>query len=109
MPIPFFNADLLDWWTIILIICVFAVLVVLLVLGQFLKRQPDSQLDPAIVRAFHKRVIAWLTICVLLVVALSMNQVVTVILFGLLSFWALREFITMAGFPIGSRHRPRIP
>jgi len=31
----------------------------------------------------------------MLVVALSLNKIVTVTLFGLVSFWALREFITM--------------
>lgn len=92
---PFFNANLLDWWTTILILCVLIVLVFMLIAGQLLKRQTDSNLDPAIVRSFNKRVIAWLTICVLLVVALSLDRVVTVIFFGLVSFWALREFITM--------------
>ena len=71
------------------------VLALLLLAGQILKRQPESVLDPAIVRTFNKRVITWLTICVLLVVSLLFNRTVTVVLFGLISLWALREFITM--------------
>ena len=85
----------LDKWSIVLVMIVLASLSVLLVLGQFLKRQPESNVDPAIIRNFNKRVTSWLTICVMLVVALSLHKVVTIILFGLVSFWALREFITM--------------
>jgi phosphatidate cytidylyltransferase len=86
---------MLDRWTIALVLIVLASLAVLLLIGQLLKRQPESNVDPAIIRTFNKRVTTWLTICVILVVALSTHKVVTVILFGLVSFWALREFITM--------------
>ena len=86
---------MLDFWTIILVLVVLAVLGVMLFVGQILRRQPESNIDPAIVRTFNKRVTTWLTICVMLVIALSMNKVITVVLFGFVSFWALREFITM--------------
>lgn len=86
---------LLDKWSIVLVLIVLASLSILLIIGQLLKRQPESHVDPAIIRNFNKRVSSWLTICVMLVVALSLNKVVTIILFGLVSFWALREFITM--------------
>ncbi len=85
----------LDRWTVVLVLIVLVSLSILLVVGQMLKRQPESHIDPAIIRTFNKRVTSWLTICVLLVVALLLNKVVTVVLFGLISFWALREFITM--------------
>lgn len=72
------------------------VLALLFLVGQILKRQPESSFDPAIIRTFNKRVITWLTICVLLAVSLlSFGRTVTVVLFGLISLWALREFITM--------------
>ena len=90
------NPDqLFDFWTTLLIIGMLIVLAVLLFVGQVLKRQPESSFDPAIIRTFNKRVITWLTICVLLVVSLLFNRTVTVVLFGLISLWALREFITM--------------
>ena len=89
------NDQLFDFWTTLLILAMLVVLSVLLLAGQVLKRQPESVLDPAIVRTFNKRVITWLTICVLLVVSLLFNRTVTVVLFGLISLWALREFITM--------------
>ena len=91
----FFDFDSLDWTTIILILIVFVVLGALFVAGQILRRQPESNFDKAIIRTFNRRVGAWLTICVMLVVALCLSKVVTVIFFGILSFWALREFITM--------------
>ena len=81
---------------VILVLIVLVSLTVLLLVGQVLKRQPESNFDPAIIRNFNKRVTSWLTICALLVVALLLqSKVITVILFGFVSFWALREFITM--------------
>ncbi|MFK7768083.1 MAG: phosphatidate cytidylyltransferase [Mariniblastus sp.] len=86
----------LDRWTVLLVLCVLVTLTVFMVIGQFLKRKPESHVDPAIIRNFNKRVSSWLTICVILVVALlSQTTVVTVVLFGFVSFWALREFVTM--------------
>lgn len=94
-PVSEPGTSLLDTWTVILVLVTLVTLGGLRIMGHFLKRQPESHLDPAIVRTFNKRVTSWLTICVVLVVALMMNKVVTVVLFGLVSFWALREFITM--------------
>ncbi len=94
-PLAQFTSDLLDTWTIALVLVVLTTLGILLFIGQMLKRQPESHFDPAIIRTFNKRVSSWLTICVVLVVALLLDKVVTVVLFGLVSFWALREFITM--------------
>ncbi len=103
LAIRFFKLDnwlaqsLLDnEHTILLVALTIIFLTVLLAIGQFLKRQPETNFDPAIIRTFNKRVVASLTMCVVLVVALlAPTNVLTVILFGLISFWALREFITM--------------
>lgn len=92
---PAQQAKMLDKWTIVLVLIVLVSLTVLLFVGQILKRQPESHVDPAIIRNFNKRVTSWLTICALLVVTLLLHKTVTVVLFGLVSFWALREFITM--------------
>ena len=91
----FMEFNSLDTRTVILVLAVLVSLTVFLFVGQILKRQPESNFDPAIVRTFNKRVSAWLTICVFLVVTLLCHEVVTVVLFFLVSFWALREFITM--------------
>lgn len=90
------NENLLsDYRTIILLSGLLAVLTIFAVVGQFLKRQPESFIDPAIMRTFNNRVFAWLTICLMLTVAMLFDRWVTVTFFGLISFWALREFITM--------------
>lgn len=89
------SAPLLDPSSLVLVLIAMVTLTLLMLVGQYLKRQPESHVDPALIRNFNKRVTSWLTIFVLLVVALLLNKIVTVVLFGLVSFWALREFITM--------------
>lgn len=84
-----------DYPTLILLVGLLAVLAVFAFAGQILKRQPESHIDPSIIRTFNNRVFAWLTICLMLTVAMLFDRWVTVVFFGLISFWALREFITM--------------
>ncbi len=77
----------------------FASVVVLLLLvatvvGRALGRQGQWGLDPAAIDAFNRRVRSWWIICTLLAIAL-LSKVITVTLFGLISFAALREFITL--------------
>lgn len=70
-----------------------------------MQRRSNSNLDPAIVQAFHRRVGGNLTICLVLAVSLlvgktffgawGVEKVVLVVFFCLVSFWALREFITL--------------
>ncbi len=60
-----------------------------------LRRRTDSGIDPAIVETFWLRIRAWWIFCAVLVTALVIAKTVTVILFWLISFWALREFITL--------------
>jgi phosphatidate cytidylyltransferase len=74
---------------------------VLLLLGaatglvQFLKRRPDISVDPAIVETFRYRVRAWWILFAVLIAAFFMGTITTVVLFCVLSFWALREYITL--------------
>jgi phosphatidate cytidylyltransferase len=64
-------------------------------IGQLLKRSPDSGLNPAVVQSFNQRIRGWWTMCCLLAAAFWFTEAATVTLFGLISFWALREFITL--------------
>lgn len=73
-------------------------------IGQFLKRQPESGLNPAAVEAFNNRVRGWWMMCCLLAAAFGFAPAATVALFGLISFWALREFITLTPTRLGD-HR----
>ncbi len=63
--------------------------------GQILRRQTDPRFDPAVIEQFNLRVRAWWLMCSVLAAAFLLGQTATVILFFLLSFWALREFITL--------------
>jgi len=62
--------------------------------GQWLRRQTSWGLDQRTVKAFNSRVQAWWFFSVVLALAFF-NPNLTVILFGCLSFWALREFLTL--------------
>jgi phosphatidate cytidylyltransferase len=64
--------------------------------GRYLRHQPTESVNPALVRRFRQRLNAWWLMCAILVFGLLLQPVGTVVLFGLVSFWALREFITMA-------------
>ena len=102
--LDYFSSDLLDKTAGILIAVVLGVLAVLMLAGKYLKRQPESKFDAAIVGKFNQRLQFWFMICALLAVSLFLGTIPTVILFGLLSFWALREFITMTPTRLGD-HR----
>lgn len=84
-----------------------AVVVVLLsaatVIGQIVQRQPHLGLNAAAIATFNRRVRAWWIICALLAIAFF-SPTLTVALFGLMSFWALREFITLTPTRLGD-HR----
>lgn len=84
-----------DTRTIALITSVLALLTVATAAGQYLRRHPDRGLDPAAVRTFNLRLRGWWILCTVLAAAFWLGTTATVVLFGLVSFWALREFITM--------------
>ncbi len=81
--------------TLILVISVLVFQTIALIVGRLLKNQPENLVDPAIIRTFNRRITAWLVITAILALAFLFGRIVVVVLFGLVSFWALREFITM--------------
>jgi phosphatidate cytidylyltransferase len=85
----------LDARTNILLGSVLGALAVAFVVGRALRRQPESTLSPAAIRTFNLRIWSWWLMFVFLVAGLWLGYVSTVAFFGLISFWALREFITM--------------
>jgi len=86
---------LLNTPTMWLLGVVLVVLAVATVVGRFLRKQPEGSVDPGLAIAFHKRVRAWWLMVAILAFSFLIGYVVTVVLFGFLAFWALREFITM--------------
>ena len=82
--------------TIVLMVVVLASLVIAQIVGYFLRRQPDTTWNPAVIRAFTMRLRAYWMMCAILTAALLFpDPKATVVLFFGVSFWALREFITL--------------
>ena len=85
------NAPALnDTRTVALITGVLLLLTVATAVGQFLARHPDRGLDPAAVRSFNLRLRGWWIMCTVLAAAFWLGTTATVVLCGLVSFWALR-------------------
>lgn len=99
------GVRIVDGSTGILLGVVIGCLLIATGVGQVLRKQPDSSVNPAIVQAFIHRVRAWwLMTAILAVTFLIPTPIATVMLFGLISFWALREFITLTPTRLGD-HR----
>jgi len=81
--------------TQILLAVVLAILAVCTIIGQLLKRQPDSAIHPAVVRTLNSRIQAWWLLCASVALAFLIGRAATIGLFFVISFWALREFITL--------------
>ena len=97
--------NVIDKPTLILIGTVLSLLGVSWGIVMILKRRPESGIDPAILETFRLRVRTWWILFATLAAAFLLGTWVTVVLFGLLSFWALREFITITPTRPGD-HRP---
>lgn len=66
------------------------------IVGQMLLRRSELGVNPAVVEQFNQRTRAWWMMTAMLALGFLLERpVVTVVLFGFLSFWALREFITL--------------
>lgn len=63
--------------------------------GRILRAQPETTINPIVVRIFNQRIRAWWMMCAILVAGIFVRHEATVVLFGLVSFMALREFITV--------------
>ncbi|MFT7643334.1 MAG: phosphatidate cytidylyltransferase [Pirellulaceae bacterium] len=85
----------LDYPTRWLLGVVLVLLAVAYAAGWILQNKPDSAINPAVLRTFNLKVRAWWMMCAILVAAVLFGFPTTVMLFGLVSFWALREFVTM--------------
>jgi phosphatidate cytidylyltransferase len=94
----------LDKITVVMLAVVLAILGVAYLVGVIIQRQPESTINPAVVQAFNMRVRAWWLMFVILTAAFLLGPTATVILFFLVSFWALREFITLTPTRMGD-HR----
>jgi len=83
------------------------VLLVLLIawgVAWLLKQQPDTTVNPALVQIFDRRIQAWLLMYVILALGFILGRGATTFLFFCVSFFALREFITITPTRLGD-HR----
>lgn len=90
----------IDLRTFILLGTVLALLATASIVSRVLRRSADTTLNPAMVKTFRSRVNAWWTMYAILIAGFLIDfvfrsTITTVVLFGLVSFWALREYITM--------------
>jgi phosphatidate cytidylyltransferase len=81
--------------TIGLLGIILALLTAAFIAGRILRAQPETTINPLVVRIFNQRIRAWWMMCAILVAGILVGHVATVVLFGLVSFMALREFITV--------------
>ncbi len=95
---------MLDYRTLGLVGGVLAILAAATMIAQRLKYASDIGLNPALVESFNLRIRAWWLMCTVLAAAFLAGTGATVVLFGLISFWALREFITLTPTRLGD-HR----
>lgn len=79
-------------------------LVVASIVGRILARRASTDDARKIIRNLNARTSAWWVMVAVLAVALLGGQLCSVILFGLLSFLALREFVTLTPTRLGD-HR----
>jgi len=62
---------------------------------KILERRPESGIDAGILKTFRMRVRGWCLLFAVLAAAFVLGRWATMLLFGLIGFWALREFITI--------------
>lgn len=88
----------MDIRSFILTIIVLAILATATVVSHYLKRQKDT-VDMRTLEPFSSRLRGWWSLFTILTVSLLLEpicgKVITLILFAALSFWAMREFLTL--------------
>ena len=84
-----------DPYTILLLCGVLLVLALISGIIHTLRKRSDIGIDAAILDTFRSRIHAWWLLFGMLVGAFLFGNTMTVLLFGLISFWALREYITL--------------
>jgi len=94
-PVRSVSKSAISYPLLILFSSVVIALGIATAVARYLTRQPNSSFNPAQLQRFVLRLRAWWTICLFVVLGLVVHHIGIIILFGLISFWAFREFITM--------------
>ncbi len=90
-------AVLLDRPAMVLLIVVLVLLLMAWGMGNYLEKRPEADVNMALVKSFNRRVQAWLIMYLILGATFlaGSSRIPAVILFFGVSFWALREFMTL--------------
>ncbi|QDT09458.1 phosphatidate cytidylyltransferase [Stieleria marina] len=81
--------------TYVLLAVILATLGIASIVGFLLSRRENLGVESPLLRRFNHKLRVWWMMAAILVIGFLMHRIGVVILFGLVSFWALREFITM--------------
>lgn len=87
-----------DWMTAgtyILLAVILAALLIATIVGVVISRREAMGIESALVHRFNVKIRVWWTMAAIFVLAFLLHRIGVVILFFLVSFWALREFISM--------------
>jgi phosphatidate cytidylyltransferase len=89
------KAQGFDFPTIMLATVVLITLGIASSVAHYLTKTPNPAVNPALVQRFVHRLWAWWLMFGILTAGIFFHRIGTIVLFGLVSFWAFREFITM--------------
>jgi phosphatidate cytidylyltransferase len=84
-----------DSRTYVLLAVILAVLGIATIVGLILSRRERIGVESAIIRRFNRKLTVWWMMAVIFLLGFLLHRIGVVVLFGLVSFWALREYITM--------------
>lgn len=84
-----------DTHTLVLLAIALAALGISSIAGWALARREKMGAESAVVRRFNQNLRVWWTMAVIIAFGFLLQRLGIVLLFGILSFWSLREFITM--------------
>lgn len=89
------NAQWLSNRTYILLAVIITTLGIATIVGEVLSRREPMGIESALIARFKHKVRVWWMMLAIFVFGFVLHRVGVVVLFGFVSFWALREFITM--------------
>jgi len=74
---------------------VLCLLVILTVIGHALRQNPKSNVSRSTIDNFNAQIAAWWKMCVVFALSLVLGRIGSLVLFGILSFLAMREYLTL--------------
>ena len=84
-----------DVRTYVLLAVILGALGIASIVGLVLSRRDKVGVESAVIRQFNRKLQVWWTMVVIFAIGFLLHRIGVVVLFGFVSFWALREFITM--------------